>query len=625
MRFSSVAVWLSLLFVGVPALADVTSFDFGDESADLVTASIVSSVSASEAGQTFAAAVVVEMAPGWHINSAKPYQDYLIPAQITFDTLAALTMGNIRYPEGSQEKLGEELMSVYTRRVVIPFAVSIATGTVDGQYTLPIHFTYQPCNNRECRAPKTLDLPLNLSVGAGGTPINQAIFKSLTPTAPSSAAPVPAESNESDLEQLIRDYGFWGYFMALGLAYLMGLLLSFSPCTYPMIPITVSIFAGQERSVGRGFFLSLVYVGTMAVIYGLMGLVVALVGGVFGAWLASPPVVIGVSVVFVVFALSMFGLYDLNLPSSFRQKLGTRKTGGGVAGSIVLGVVAALVVSPCVGPFVAGILLYIATKGSPIIGFLTLFVFALGLGTLFVIIGTFSSAIGKLPRSGEWMETVKKFFGFVLLLMAIYFLRTLISPVLTALFTALLLLAFGVFGGGMDKLTNESGFFPRLKKYLGVIALLIGAYLLLGLLFSEGFILPSMAGRILSGGPQASVETTGITGWETDLEAGLGRAKAEGKPVIVDTWATWCANCKVLEKKTFNNPEVGREAARFVPVKVQLESENSPQTIAFKERFGLKTYALPTTLLLSSDGTVRRILPGVIQPADFIAELKKIR
>jgi len=245
------------------------------------------------------------------------------------------------------------------------------------------------------------------------------------------------------------------------------------------------------------------------------------------------------------------------------------------------------------------------------------------LGTLFLIIGTFSSAISKMPRSGEWMEAVKKFFGFVLLLMAIFFLRTLLSPSVIALLTALLLIAFGVFGGGMDKLTAESGFFPRLKKYLGVIALLIGAYLLLGLLFSEGFILPSMAGRFVSGGTEVT-EASGITGWETDLEAGLSRAKAEGKPVIIDTWATWCANCKELDRKIFHNSEVVREAARFIPIKVQLESEKSPQTKAFKERFGLKTYSLPTTLLLGQDGTVRRIIPGVMEPAEFVAELKKI-
>lgn len=625
MRVLSLLIFLVATLVATQVSADVTKFAFGDNSEDLVTAFSAFSVSAGEPGGEYSAAVVADIAPGWHINSAKPHQNYLIAAEVAFDTVNGLAPAGIQYPAGVDRKLGDELMSVFSDRVIIPFRVHIDSGVAYGDYSLPVRFTFQPCNDRECRAPKTVEIPLKLIVGAGGAPTNQVIFASSTTPSKVTTAPVSTGQDESELERVVREYGVWGYFLVLGLAFVTGLLLSFSPCTYPMIPITVSIFAGQDRTVGRGFFLSLVYVGTMAVIYGLMGLIVALVGGVFGAWLASPPVVIGIVVIFVIFALSMFGLYDLNVPGALRQKLGTRRTSGGVAGSIVLGIVAALVVSPCVGPFVAGILLYIATNDSPVMGFLTLFVFALGLGTLFVVIGTFSNAINRLPRSGEWMETVKKFFGFVLLLMAIYFLQTLISPALTALITALLLLAFGVFGGGLDRLTPESGFFLRLKKFLGVIALLVGIYLLLTLLFTEGFILPSLKSGWPAASSAATAEVTGIANWETDLDVGLMRAKTEQKPVIIDTWATWCINCKVLEKRTFGDADVGREAARFVPIKVQLEKENSPETIAFKRRFGLKAYSLPTTLLLDADGQVRKIITGVIGPQELIAEMRKIR
>lgn len=620
---------LAALVVGGSVAADIGTFSLDASSdQDLVTARTVLSVSEVAPGQSVPAAVVVTIAPGWHINSATPYDDFLIPAEVTFDSLELIVPDLVIYPEPVETHLGESLMSVYDGQAVVRFEVGVAEGTPEGEYILPVRFGYQPCNDRECRAPQELEVPLQLTVGTAGHSINESVFS--TPTTPTQSAATaegttagPDDGSQSELERLISEYGFWGYFLVLGLAFVTGLLLSFSPCTYPMIPITVSIFAGQERSVGRGFFLSLIYVGTMAIVYGIMGLIVSLVGGVFGAWLASPPVVIGIAVIFVVFALSMFGLYELNVPSSLRNKLGTTKTGGGVVGSIILGIVAALVVSPCVGPFVAGILLYIATNGSPVIGFLTLFIFAMGLGTLFIVIGTFSSAINRLPRSGEWMEQVKKFFGFVLLLMAIFFLRTLVSDSIIAMVTALVLLAFGVFGGGLDRLTPESGFFPRLKKFLGVLAILAGAYLFLGSLLNQGFILPA-AGRWMPSGDTHMVEESGITGWETDLDAGLARAKAENRPVIIDTWATWCANCRVLEKKTFRHAGVGAAAERFVPIKVQLESEKSPETIAFKERFGLKTYTLPTTVLIRSDGSVHRIIPGVIGPEDFIAELKKV-
>jgi len=627
MRHLRILFCLVFILAGATASADVSSFDLGGDEEDIVTAFTVLSISAVEPGGEYPAAVVADIVPGWHINSAWPYQDYLIPAEVEFDTLEGLVPSEIRYPDGKDATLAGERMSVYSDRAVIPFKVGISSTLAQGEYRLPVRFTYQPCNDRECRAPNTANISLKITVGSGGRPANQAIFSRIISAGSNpdtQKIPISSESPRSELEELIATHGFWGYFLVLGLAFVTGLLLSFSPCTYPMIPITVSIFAGQDRTIARGFFLSLVYVGTMAVVYGVMGLVVSLVGGVFGAWLASPTVVIGMVVIFVVFALSMFGLYDLNVPGAVRQKLGTVQSGGGVLGSIVLGVVAALVVSPCVGPFVAGILLYIATSGSPVVGFLTLFVFALGLGTLFVVIGTFSSVITRLPRSGEWMESVKKFFGFVLLLMAVYFLRTLVSPVVTASITALLLLAFGVFGGGLDRLNPDAGFFLRLKKYLGLLAILVGGYLVLGILFSEGFILPAASSWLPMSGGASGQEETGIRGWETDLDAALVRAKAEGKPVLIDTWATWCANCKVLEKKTFGNPEVGREAERFVSVKVQLEKENSPQTVAFKSRFGLKTYSLPTTLLLDSQGNICKIITGVIGPDELIGEMKKL-
>jgi thiol:disulfide interchange protein DsbD len=241
------------------------------------------------------------------------------------------------------------------------------------------------------------------------------------------------------------------------------------------------------------------------------------------------------------------------------------------------------------------------------------------------MIGTFSSAISRLPQAGEWMEQVKKFFGFILLLMATYFLSPLVGPEIVALVTAFLLIALGVFGGGLDRLTGESGFFSRLKKFVGILALLVGAYLLIGSLFTQGFILPSASSWLPGFSTGATVEATGIKGWETDLETGLARARAEGKPVIIDTWATWCVNCRVLEKKTFSNPEVGSEAERFVPIKVQLEKAGSPETVAFMARFGLKTYSLPTTLLLDSNGVVKNIIAGVIDPEALLVEMRKLR
>lgn len=617
----------------IPAAFAQVSFDLsgtgGSADEELVKAQSVLSVTSVAAGKTYEAAVIAEIAPTWHVNSSRPYESFLIPANLSFDTLPGITPRNVIYPQAKDAQLIGEKMSVYDGKIVIKFKIDVAPSVAAGEYKIPVRFTYQPCNDRECRAKNTLDLSLPLTVGTLGEAIHTDIFAAIKPEIKSQEpvqTPVVAAETESgnDIQGLIDKYGFWGYFIALGLAFVTGLLLSFSPCTYPMIPITVSIFAGQQRSIGRGFIMSLFYVGSMAVVYGIMGLIVSLVGGVFGAWLASPGVVIGIVVVFVIFALSMFGLYELQVPAGLRNKLGRQAGGGGIGGAVLLGIVAALVVSPCVGPFVAGILLYIATAGSPVVGFLVLFVFAIGLGTLYIVIGTFSSSIASLPGSGGWMEQVKKFFGFVLLLMGVYFLRTLVSPEVTAMATAVILLALGIFGGGVDRLSPESGFFLRTKKFVGVIALVIGIYLMGGTLIQSGFILPPASEWLPVAGVEGGKQEKSLIKWNDDLESALEMAKSSGKPVLIDTWATWCINCKVLEKKTFNNASVAQEAERFVAIKVQLETADTPIAKDFMARFGLKHYSLPTTVLLDSSGNVRRVLQGVVEPNDMINELRKI-
>jgi thiol:disulfide interchange protein DsbD len=583
------------------------------------------SFSSAQAGRTYPAAAVINIEPGWHINSSSPHQDWLIPLELAFDTVAGLTPHNILYPPGKDVLLIGETMSVLGGRVIIYYQIDIAPDAPEGDIALPTRVSYQLCNDKECRPPETVEIDLLVSVGDEGQPLADEIFSGVEFPVETSGASGGDVSEESDIQRLIEKYGFWGYFLALGIAFITGLLLSFSPCTYPMIPITVSVFAGQDRTMGRGFVLSLFYVGSMAVVYGIMGLIVSLVGGVFGAWLASPPVVIGMAVIFVIFALSMFGLFELNVPASIRQKMGATKSRGGVIGSIILGIVAALVISPCVGPFVAGILIYIATHGSPIVGFLVLFVFALGLGTLFVIIGTFSSAINALPRAGEWMETVRRFFGFVLLLMALYFLQTIISPTLTAVLFGIVLIALGIFGGGLDRLTAEASIFFRLKKFIGILALLFGIYFLMGTAIINGLLLPPASEWLPMAGSGNQQANSDLIPWETDLEAGLARARAEGKPVLIDTWATWCVNCKVLDRKTFNNPDVAAEARRFVPLKIQLESANSPATKQFMARFGWKTYSLPTTVILDASGETRFALRGVVGPDEMIGKLREVK
>jgi thiol:disulfide interchange protein DsbD len=186
-------------------------------------------------------------------------------------------------------------------------------------------------------------------------------------------------------------------------------------------------------------------------------------------------------------------------------------------------------------------------------------------------------------------------------------------------------MALGIFGGGLDRLTPEAGVFQRLKKFVGILALLFGIYFLMGTVIIRGVVLPPASEWMPAGGSGNPGESSEIIRWETDLEAGLARAIAEGKPVLIDTWATWCVNCKVLEKETFAHPDVVAESRRFVPLKIQLEKSDSPETREFMNRFGWKTYSLPTTLLLDSSGETRHALKGVVGPEEMITRMREVR
>ncbi len=615
----------------VPAgLGDPQEDPFSAVSGPILTTLSYVSRDTVRAGDTLWLAVQINLAPTWHVNSARPREDYLIPTRLEFVAPTGFrSAGAIVYPPGHNVVLIGDTMSVYETGAKILFPLIADASGAQGPVTVTGTLHYQGCDDNSCVAPDQTSVTWRSNLGPASSPLKHAeIFSDvIRPTAASGADVMTASPDASsvhemsDLERLIAERGFWGYILAFGLAFGTGFLLSFSPCTYPMIPITVSIFAGQARGPGRGFFLSVIYVLTMAVIYGIMGVIVASVGGVFGAWLAHPVVISIIVAIFVIFALSMFGLFELQVPEKLRNKLASKGGGDGIGGVIVLGAIAALVVSPCVGPFVAGIMLYIATSGSALMGFAILFTFALGLGTLFIIIGTFSSSIQALPRAGTWMESVKRFFGFVLLLMALFFMRTLVSTELLALLTGLLFLGAGVFGGGFDRLTSDSGFFPRLRKAFGLLCTILGIYLLLGFLAYSGLIWLPLP---LSGGIGAQTQQTEKIPWQTDLNESLAEARTSGKPVLIDTWATWCANCHMLDKYTWSDDAVATEAGRFVPVKLQLETNDSPQTQEFLKHFALKQYSLPTIILMDSGGRIRDIIFGYVDAEEMLSRLRAV-
>lgn len=365
--------------------------------------------------------------------------------------------------------------------------------------------------------------------------------------------------------------------LALALAFLFGLLSSLTPCVYPVIPITVAYIGSRSEGRGRGygFFLSLAFVLGMALVYAALGAASAGFGFAFGALTQNRFVGLGVALLFLALALSMFNLFEVRTPAGLTTRLERGKQKGrgqGFLGALFIGAISGLVASPCIGPLVLAILVAVASTGSVFLGFLYLFVFALGLGVLFVVVGTFSGVLSSLPKSGGWMDAVRVFFGALILGGAFYF-AGLYLPRKTFVVVALLVLwgvaLFLVFGA---------------RRHFFAVPLRVAGVLLCAAALALVFL-----------GLPAAAEKDAL--WLPSLEQGLARAAAEGKPLLLDFRADWCVACVELEKNTWPDPSVRKALEGLVPVRLDM-TENTPANRDLQRRFGVK--GLPTVILLEA-------------------------
>jgi len=407
-----------------------------------------------------------------------------------------------------------------------------------------------------------------------------------------------------------------------------GLLLAFTPCVFPMIPILSGIIAGAGNpSASKGFLLSSAYVLGVAIPYTVAGLLVALFGAGMNLqyMLQQPSAIIISTAVFVILALAMFGLYELQLPAGLRNRLnmlGDGRRGGSLWGAGLLGAISALVVSPCVTPILAGALVYVAASGDAATGALSLFALSIGMGVPLIIAGTGGGHL--LPRAGAWMEDVKRFFGVVMLGVAIWLLDRIIHDSLTLGLYGLLLATYGTWLGALEPVkTGES----RLKRSFALIMALYGAIMVVGaagggtdpwqpLERPAGMTISTSADKPSQGGAW-----TTVIGSEA-LQQQLDQARRDGQPVLIDFYADWCVACKVLEEKTLNQPDVltAMAANNYRLIKADITAINRDNQ-GIMQRFGI--IGLPCLIFLDSNGDEvggSRIL-GEMGPESFLSHL----
>ena len=522
------------------------------------------------------------------------YKDKISARVVNSDVAQA---GNISLPTGkmkTDEYFGE--MEVFYGDVF--GELPIARATPDAM-TLDLEVMYQGCAEDGICYPPVTKL-MSVALPAATT------VSALTALPATGAGATPVVSEQARLAQLIT-----GSSMMLVVATFFGagLLLAFTPCVLPMVPILSGIIAGEgdEISATRGFSLALTYVMGMAVVYTLAGIAAAAVGVQLQAVFNAPWVLAVFSGLFVVLALSMFGMFELQMPSAIQSRLsvvsGQQKSGTYV-GAFVMGALSSLIVTACVAPPLVATLTVIGQSGDMVRGGTALFALSMGMGTPLLLVG---ASAGKLiPKAGPWMDAVKNAFGFMMLGLAIWMLsRVLPAEVTLALWGVLIFMA-GVFLGGLTQLTPESLGVHKLGKGFGLLAVIYGAVLLVGSLAGSNSLLQPLAAFNGGGGGTTAVEEQGLEFQRVkttdDLDAALVAAAANGKSAMLDFYADWCVSCIEMEHYTFTDAGVKTALSNTVLLQADVTA-NDEADQALLQRFGV--FGPPTIIFFDTDGSQR--------------------
>lgn len=572
------------------------------ESAKVVSASGALPVSGVKPGETVTAAVVLNIEDGWHVNANKPTLDYLKPTVVTFDAPAGLTTGAPQYPAPqtiSFDFSPGQPLAVFEGRTVVKFPLTVAADTKPGTLTLKGTVAFQPCNDTACFPPATKDFTLDVPVvesGAAVSPANADLFGG---TVSGGGAAAGGSNSYADA---LHSRGLVAF---LGIVFLGGLLLNLTPCVYPMIAVTMAIFgarAGDPR--GKVMSRAAVYVLGMATMYTALGLFAALTGSLFGNALQSVWVKGGIAVFLLVLALGMFGVYELQPPPRLAAALGGQNRSG-VFGLYFSGLVVGIFAAPCVGPVVLGLLALVGEKRDLVFGGVSFFVLALGLGAPYLLLASSTKMLTKLPRSGAWLEWTKHVFGVILVAVAVWYLALAVAPAMVAYVVPAALVLGAIYLAFVDKSGGALPKFRAAKKAAGVVAVL--------------------AGLVLGATAWNAARAVKAAQWPIYSDAALQSALSAGKPVVMDFSASWCAECRELEHKTFSDSKVQAALEPFEKLRVDLDGANIAQAEELQKRW--KVSGLPAIVFLDKSGAevASARVGGFLPPDKFLSKVELVR
>jgi thiol:disulfide interchange protein DsbD len=564
---------------------------------DLIKIETYKSLDKIHPGGEFKLAAKINIKDNWHINSNKPYEEFLIPTELTIKNNPNFKLKSSVYPNPHDVRLSfsDKPLSVWENEIVIGSLVEASKEIKPGEYPLIVVLNYQACNDRICLPPSSVeDTIVVKSAGKGDIvkEINQEIFKNVNL---SYTAVEINRTNKTD-DPVASALENNGLLVGIILVFLGGLALNLTPCVYPLIPITVGYFGGQsEGSTKKLFMMGFLYLIGMSLTYSVIGVITALSGAIFGSLLQNTFVVIFIALIFIALSLSMFGVYEFKLPDAIVAKAGGAK--GGYYGAFFMGLTMGIVAAPCIGPFVLGLVTYVAAKADPYFGFLMFFVLSVGLGLPYLILAVFSGKIKRLPKSGEWMNAVKHIFGFILLGMAVYFILPLLPDSISGFILPIYLLIAGAYLLLFDKSSNNIKGFRIFKIIFSIVIITFAVYA----------IIPSN---------KNSIDWKPISS-NSDLQ-NINIKKG----TIIDFYADWCIPCKELDALTFSDLKVIEKAKEFNNYKADMTKSISPEVEKLKDKYNI--VGVPTVLIVNSNGEEYKRITGFVDAEEFLRILNGI-
>ncbi len=537
-----------------------------------------------------------EIEPGYYLYKNK----FLVEA-----ANPNLTLGSYTFPKGKSKQdpaFGQVEVYYGQNNVAIPFQI---TDAILKEFELNV--AYQGCKEDSvCYPPikKTLTVSIPASFESLALSDNDSVLN-----------PQPLISEQDSITQklknkslLINILSFFGF----------GFLLALTPCVFPMIPILSGVIVGEGEKItrARAMMLSISYVIAMALTYSVLGILAGLFNLNLQAASQNVWVLSFFSGVFVLLALSMFGFYQLHLPSSWQSKLSNnhnKEHHGTLKGAAIMGVLSAIIVGPCVAPPLAGALLYISQTGDALLGGLALFAMGLGFGVPLLMVGATSGEL--LPRAGMWMENIKHVFGVIMLGVAIWFLERVLPASIVLILWATLFVTTAIFMGALDRLEPISTAWQRIFKGLGIVMLVYGIMLVVAATHGSGTVLQpfNKPGSVASAEALSFKTVSNLA----DLDRELKQAKADGNSVMLDFYADWCVVCHEMEAYTFSDPVVQKTLQQVVLLKVDV-TKNSDDDKAFLKHFDL--FGPPAILFFNKDAVEIKPyrLVGFVKAGPFV-------